>query len=663
MRITKNTGISIKAQSTAINHAINFLKRDFHKVFGCEYKDAEDIVIDFDDSIKTPEMYQITVSEDKMQVKCADELAVIYAIIHITREYLGVEDFWYWCEKEPEKKEYVDVENTIYTSAVAKVRYRGWFVNDEVCLIGWSTTYPPEKAVWEIVFETLLRCGGNMVIPGTDLPRSGGHFELASEMGLYITHHHAEPLGAEMFLRAYPDKEASFDTNGELFEVLWDESIEKFKDRKIVWTLGFRGQGDAPFWMNDPKYITPESRGKVIRKVIDRQYEMICSKVKDPICAVYLYGEITELYMGGFLDLPDHYIKIWSDNGYGKMVTRRNGTHDPRTKALPDKPGKHGLYYHVTFHDLQASSHLTLLSNPSEMVEEELEKAFHEGADDYLLLNCGNIRPHVYLLEVVSHMWKFGKADTSKLHEDFIERYLGGNVEAGECYRDYFKACVQYGKYDDNKTGDEFYYHTTRRLCTDVMAGKDRCKGLFFFAPDMDLSSQVAKIKSLAFESIQNFEKLASKCDKVYEDIKDIPFFYDNIRFQTYIHLYGAKGLYELCCGLDEYEKEDYPKSFIHLTDAIHYFDKGVELLREGEQGKWKDFYRCDWLTNVSASSYAVDSLRRYVRMISDGPDLFAWHKRICMPVTERNIYLENTQRETLSDDALAEKMRKFLGM
>ena len=59
------------------------------------------------------------------------------------------------------------------------------------------------QIVWEMVFESLLRCQGNMVIPGTDL-NSKKQRQLARDMGLWITHHHAEPLGAEMFLRAYP---------------------------------------------------------------------------------------------------------------------------------------------------------------------------------------------------------------------------------------------------------------------------------------------------------------------------------------------------------------------------------------------------------------------------------------------------------------------------
>lgn len=66
-------------------------------------------------------------------------------------------------------------------------------------------------------------------------------------MGLMITHHHAEPLGAEMFLRAYPDLEPSYLKYKDLFEGLWKDAIERQKNEEVIWNIGFRGQGDVPF--------------------------------------------------------------------------------------------------------------------------------------------------------------------------------------------------------------------------------------------------------------------------------------------------------------------------------------------------------------------------------------------------------------------------------
>ncbi len=661
-KITKDTAFSFPALTSAVKHVYDIFMRDFTKVFSEGFKEGEDVKIISDCAELLPEQFKLTVTDDNIEIRCADELAVIYAVLYMSREFLGVDDFWFWTEKEPRKRNMIALTSREYLSPVSKVRYRGWFVNDEVCLIGWSDEYPPSRFVWETVFETLLRLGGNMVIPGTDLPRSGHHFDIASEMGLYITHHHAEPLGGEMFLRAYPDKEASYDKYPDLFEKLWTDAIEKNKDKKIVWTLGFRGQGDAPFWQNDPKYTTPESRAEVIRRVIDRQYELICEKVQNPVCAVYLYGEITELYEGGYLQLPKSFIKIWSDNGYGKMVVRRRGLHNPRTPALPKEDGSHGLYYHITFHDLQASSHLTLLANTPELVSSELDKAFSAGADKYLLLNCGNIRPHIYMLSLVAEKWQKGEVNTDSFKAAFAKKYFGDS-DIAEIYDDYFDACIKYGENEDDKAGDEIYYHTARRMCVDWTKGNDSSKGLYFATGETSFSEQAKFFEEKCALAIEKFTALTEKCEAAEKELSmGQIFFRDNILFQSKLHLSGSKGLYLLCRAYKYYEEKDMPRCFVLLTDAMEAFLEGVKLLDSGEHDKWKGFYSCDWLTNVRVTVYAVDSLRKYIRMISDGPDFFAWYKNYCMPETERRIYLENTQRRTLSDDDLAREIREKLG-
>ena len=660
-KITKDTTFSFPPLTDAVRHVYDIFMRDFTKVFSEGFKEGNDVEIVTDCHELENEQFSLTVTDEKISVRCADELGVIYAVLYMSREFLGVDDFWYWTEKEPMKRSMVALASREYTSPIKKVRYRGWFVNDEVCLIGWSDEYPPSRKVWEIVFETLLRLGGNMVIPGTDLPRSGKHFDIASEMGLYITHHHAEPLGAEMFLRAYPDKDASYDKHPDLFEKLWMESIEKNKNKKIVWTLGFRGQGDAPFWHNDPKYTTPESRAAVIMKVIDRQYELICEKVKDPVCAVYLYGEITELYEGGYLKLPKKFIKIWSDNGYGKMVVRRRGLHNPRTPALPKEDGSHGLYYHITFHDLQASSHLTLLGNTIEFVNSELDASFKAGADEYLLLNCGNIRPHVYMLSLVAQKWNNGDVDTDRFKNNFAKKYFGDS-DAIECYDDYFKACIKYGENEDDKAGDEIYYHTARRICVDWTKGSESSEGLKFATGEATLLEQTKFFAEKCRKAMNDFAALVKKCEAVKKELtQGQVFFEDNILFQSRLHLSGARGLYALCRAYEYFENGDMPRCFTILTGAMEEFEEGIKLLEAGEHDKWKNFYSCDYLTNVRVTVYAVDSMRRYIRMISDGPDFFAWYKNCCIPETERKIYLENTQRRTLSDDELTEELKKNL--
>jgi len=204
LMITCNSKILICGNiSEAVVFAADALKRDIRNV--CAETDIKgiDISICPDGKIER-ECFVIAKQDDRLTISAADDLGMIYGIYYVSRYFLGVNEFWFWNEQPFEQKACYEIpDNYKYRSKPYKIRFRGWFVNDEVLIDAWKIGGDNDKP-WEMVFEALLRCGGNMTIPGTD---TNAHIycELASKMGLWITHHHAEPLGAQMFARAYPE--------------------------------------------------------------------------------------------------------------------------------------------------------------------------------------------------------------------------------------------------------------------------------------------------------------------------------------------------------------------------------------------------------------------------------------------------------------------------
>lgn len=666
--------------TTPIQYAADILKRDQRKVFGevAESKVGSTINVRFakegDSVFGQTEVYAIEFKQENdkdlltLEVVGSDELGIIYGLLHLTEKYMGVEPFWFWQEKEPEKKASVSIPAVEYVSPEHKVRFRGWFVNDEVCLIGWTETYPPPKEVWFPVFEALLRCGGNMVIPGTDLPRSGVHWKLASDMGLYRTFHHAEPLGAEMFCRAYPDKTANYNDFPELFESLWEESVQKQKDLKVVWVLGFRGQGDCPFWEQDKSYDTPEKRGEHISKIIKRQHDIVCRHVTNPVFCTSIYGEITALYKSGFIDLPEDVIKIWADNGFGKMVSRRQWNDNPRIPSLPGKgdKGPHGIYYHITFHDLQASNHLTMFPSHPELVRDELTRSFESGADQYLLLNCGNIRPHVYFLEIVSKMWNQGELNIEQHLDDFCRRFYPSKWETiKECYRGFFESTIKYGENEDDKAGDEFYHHAARSFATKWMMGEtDKTDDYLLWATgNIGFKEQIIWFRDKLKFALRNWQNLMEKAERVLNELDgdEKNRFAGTVYLQIKFNYYGCRGFWNLCRSYIEYSEGRFPYSFVLASESLWDYRENQKALDDAEFGMWKNFYRDDYLTNVKGTIYCVEALRRFIRMHGDSPDFFWWFRQHIVPESERIVLLENTTRRMLPDDELALRLKESL--
>ena len=682
--LDRNAVVHLPAGCTApVRHALRMLVRDMTKVFGAEPRTTEDPesagiriqYADRGDPLRSrPECYALRFSSGGtgggpvLTVVAPDDLGLVYGLLRIGSEYLGVDPFWFWADREPERRASVEIPANDIESPEPRIKLRGWFVNDEVCLIGWTDEYPPPEKVWYPVFEALLRCGGNMVIPGTDLPRGGIQSELAAEMGLRVTHHHAEPLGAEMFFRAYPSEEASYDRNARLFEGLWAGGIRRQKGRPIVWTVGFRGQGDCPFWEQDPSCDTDEKRGNLVGRVIARQVEMVRREVRDPCFAAYLYGELTELYRRGLISLPPDVIRVWADNGYGRMVSRRQGNLNPRIPALPESgdPGRHGVYYHVTFHDLQASNHLTMFPSGPGLAGEELEKAFRAGADEYLLVNCGNIRPHIFMLGFVSRLWNAGTADADAHFKEFSAAYFPSAPEAAaSCYRAFFGNTIRYGPNEDDRAGDEFYHHPARSLIGHWIRGETDgpAADLAWAAGNLPFRGQVRVLLDKLNLARKGWSGLGSACLSAAAGMagRDKDFFMDNLQTQVVLHDSGCRGFISLCGSFFKFMEKSYPEAFVLASRAIREYTEGLEALRRAERGKWKNFYRADWLTNIRSTLYSLEAVRKLIRMHGDSPDFFLWYKKYLMPESEKKIYLENTHRKPLSDDELAERLEKKL--
>ena len=600
-----------------------------------------------------------------LRIRGTDPLGTVFGIHHVSRDILGIDPFDFWTGRVPAKRERVAVPGRTFQSTRPRVRYRGWFVNGEDCLIGWTHTYPPPRRVWRPVFETILRSGGNLVCAGTDLPRDGGHNELASQMGLIITHHHAEPLGAEFFTRAFGDLPPHYDKHQDRFLRLYREAVERQKHFDVVWTLGFRGSGDRPFWYDDDRYATPRARGEVLSRVIRDQYDLVRSMVPDAVFCTNLYGEMVALYHGGHLDIPKDVILVWGDNGYGAMVSRRQGAHDPRDPALPprgesDKP--HGVYYHVNFHDLQASNQLAMLQDPA-LVTRELTRAFRRGADDLVIVNSGNVRPHVLPLELVMKLTeappaaKDEKAYVDGVYRGFSRRHFGKRAASAEhCFRAYFRTPWKTARHPDARAGDELYHHASRAIANACLQGgtEPPCQSFAYLGAVKTFAEQVAWLRSHADTGRRAWDRLLADVEDTERQLRGpaLRFLRDNVGMQTRLHRDSNLGLLYTCDGARALMDGEHLDAFLELTLAIAHFERARAALLETEHGKWKDFFRFDWLTGVRATIDRVRALRSHARSLGDPNDVL-W-KRLSMPADEARVRLAYIWRRPLSDDQLA---------
>lgn len=85
-----------------------------------------------------PEQYELEVTEQEITIYGADARSFIYALNYLSETYLGVLPFWFWNDQKMEVKSYVEIPCGIYHSEPDRIRYRGWFINDEVLISHWT---------------------------------------------------------------------------------------------------------------------------------------------------------------------------------------------------------------------------------------------------------------------------------------------------------------------------------------------------------------------------------------------------------------------------------------------------------------------------------------------------------------------------------------------
>lgn len=674
--LNSNLNMNTTFKNEKLEYAISRFQRDIHMTLNKTDEKGNHLSLVLRECEK--ESFQISVlNNEEIELCASDDLGFIYGLLYISEKYLGVKPFWFWNDQEFTKRDEICIPCMDYKSSTKKVNFRGWFINDEVLIDHWSIDTNKGKS-WEMALEALLRSGGNMVIPGTD-KNSKLYRDLADKMGLWITHHHAEPLGAEMFARVYPELNPSYDEHPDLFYGLWEEGIKEQKDKNIIWNLGFRGQGDCPFWSNDPRYVTSASRGELISSIIKKQYDLVLSYNKDAICCTNLYGESMELYREGHLHFPEEIIKIWADNGYGKMVSRRQENNNPRVYALPDGKSNnehHGMYYHVSFYDLQAANHMTMQPNSLEFINKELTHAFSVGADDFLIVNCSNIKPHVYYLDAIREIWSNGSIDEKEQGKNYIKNYYMDSYknsdenlaevlidEIYECFHDYARATVPFGIHEDERAGDQFYNFTTRMLSSYWFKGeyKDSIKRLHWATGDIPYIEQVNWFLVKCRESKDKFIELYHKCEKLYDKLlgKSKQLFFDSIFLQVKIHLNCIEGSIAFNEAFLYFDDKSYYEAFYLLGNSSEYFNSANEAMRNVEHDKWEGFYSNECLCDIKQTAYVLKHLMSYVRNVDDGPSFNKWQREFLYEEEDKRVVLLTNTENHLMDDELYDLMKK----
>jgi len=638
-----------------VRRATEDLVSDFSKVFGQQpatsdhLEDSGQVAIvisgprtpDFAARCKAPagtEAFSFSVVHlggrqvrDMICLSGADMRGTIYAIYQFSQAVLGTDPMYLWTDKLPERRSSIVLPQDfarVYPSPV--IKDRGLFINDEDLLSGWIPGSKPERTgislrVWDNIFETILRLKGNMVVPGTWIFPDDAQVEAASKRGLIINQHHAIPLGVNV-ARWPKDVPYNFSTHPEILKRAWTNAVAAYKpNEEILWSVGLRGLSDASYASLDPSVRdNDELLAKRISDAIAEQIKIVRAKYPKAQFVTDLWQEGARLMQKGLLTIPPEVTLVWADTGYGDMQDAGRVT------------AGQGAYFHVAMMNFNANQLSEMV--PVSVIDEELGRYIKAGATGYVLVNTSDIRPVAMTTRKVMEAAWAGAASGQDSDISFYKQWASEEFGAkaadavAAVYREYFAAPSlrsnepaagltsagnappprpEYSRVP-RPNGDQHYHTEIRRLLLDRLSegqvASIPSQSPKWTQPRLAPQPSAEQNKETLERDIRECEEAQPRWEAVWQDALAAKVLVAAERRDYYqaavltmitINRESNRALGLIAQALKDDEAGDVLKAQLEAHEANISLEAVQASMHAAEYGKWKNWYRGDWLTGV----------------------------------------------------------------
>ena len=576
----------------------------------------------------------------------ADMRGTIYAIYQFSQSYLGVDPMYLWTDKQPEKRSSIPLPtdfDRVYPKPVFK--YRGFFLNDEDLLTGWIPATKSERtgialSAWDNVYETILRLKGNMVVPGTWIFPDDAQVHAATERGLIVNQHHAIPLGVNV-ARWPKDVPYNFSTHPEILERAWTNAVATYKpDEEILWSVGLRGLSDASYASLDPSVRDNDPLlGQRISDAIAEQMKIVRAKYPKAQFVTDLWQEGARLMQEGYLKIPPEVTLVWADTGYGDM---QDGA-----KAAAGQ----GAYFHVAMMNGNANQLSEMV--PVAVIQEELGRYIRAGATSYILVNTSDIRPVAMTTRALMEAAWGGVPDERDADGEYYRRWATeefGARSAGAMaaiYKEYFAAPSPRTSFGAQgltsagnaspaaaplsnvrrEEGDQHYHTEMRRIILDALSEHQviaiPSQSPKWTQPRLVPTPDAQTREALLKRDIEECEDAEPRWDAVWKHAVAAKELVDPARRDYYqaevltmitINRESNRALLLVANAVKDADAGDRDKALIEAGVALDELDFIRKSMAAAEYGKWKNWYRGDWLTGVYRTRELVQAYADHLK-------------------------------------------------
>lgn len=353
----------------------------------------------------------------------SDRRGAAYGVFEISKQ-LGVSPWYWWADVPVKKQDAIYVAKNATVSDAPKVKYRGFFINDEApALSGWTKEKfgGMNHRFYEKVFELILRLKGNYLWPAMWGNAFNDDDKLnpvkAHEYGIVMgTSHHEPMLRAQQEWKRFGKGAWDYTKNDTALREFWKKGIENMADHESIVTVGMRGDGDMP--------MTRGTATALLEKIVKDQRNIIAEVTKKPASETpqlwALYKEVQDYYDKG-MRVPDDVTLLLCDDNWGNVRKL------PKPGEKPRKGG-YGIYYHFDYVG-GPRNYKWINTNSIPRVWEQMHLAYEHNVRDIWIVNVGDIKPMEYPISFfLDYAWnpdKIGVNDLEMYAQKWSEQQFG----------------------------------------------------------------------------------------------------------------------------------------------------------------------------------------------------------------------------------------------
>lgn len=629
--------IVLKTRSLPVRRAAGDLASDIAKVLGAtpsfvaSAPDGNGLVIEIDTQAGgDTETFRMSRRGRTISLVGADMRGTIYAIYQFAQDYLGVDPMYFWTDNEPARRSGIDMpDGTDRHFPRPVIEYRGFFTNDEDQLTGWAPARPEDHtniapAVMDKVYETILRLKGNMVVPSTWPFPDDPQIKAASARGLILNQHHATPVG--MNAARWPDKVPyNYSEHPEILHRAWTNAVALYgQDQEIVWTVGLRGLSDVSYASMDPSVVGNDERmGMLVERAIREQMTIVRARFPNAKFVTNLWSEGADLARKGLLKIPEDVIVAWPDEGWGIIQDKgqvRRGQ---------------GFYYHVAMLNGKANQLSEMVS--VDRIHQEFGRFIRAGANRFALVNVSDVRAVAMTAKATMDVAWGGvpASDARAYYRAWATAEYGAAAAErfADFYTEYFDGLPRLpensGTGSGLEYGDNRYQEVTRALLLRTMMKPPYFRTVgqspTWWPPrvqDYGDENVDAWVSKTAAREIENCGKAVARFDRMLKDAIALEPLVRADRRNHYRYAiltmlsFNRNGNAMLLAASRAVQAAKAGRTAEAHAQTDIAAAQIVEMQRNevyGTYGKWKNWWRGDWLTDIGATGEWIATFKRWL--------------------------------------------------